>query len=1138
MDRVDVVVIEADELFSGDYLVERIHPVQGAEFDEIHPRVTSLFDLDDPETRRVEGHWMLGTLSTLDVVVDETTRCRVERLGETGGPVLLLTCEGEVRAFVETRPRLDPEAERLVHSAKRADLECLVAVSDARRRAVPETFGIVEREALIRELRSLQLQRRCVALVADADRSDALAAADLGIGLRRSGENPPWRADLVVDGPLERAGEVLEACGLARDVARQSVSLAEIGATMGVFLSLQGLESTNPGHVKLAVNTVALVALANGVRKVFELEGREPPPRRESTPWHALAVEEVLERLDTDRTGLSPEQVQARYEPPVPEPSNASQWGRAMGRELSNPLTPVLGAAAAVSAIVGSTGDAGLVTAVVLFNAAISGTERFRAEQALDALADSHVPEVRVRRRGRWRDLEADALVPGDVLHLEAGDIVPADCRIASARDLEVDESSLTGESVPVEKSADRTFAAALADRHSMVYAGTSIAGGEAEVVAVAVGSQTEARRGLDGRPLHHPETGIQARLRALTDVTVPAAGMAGVLLLVAGLVRQQDISRLADTGVGMAVAAVPEGLPLLATVAERATARRLSERDVLVRNPRSLEALARVDILCADKTGTLTEGRLELHRLDDGDRTVRLDGTLEAWQRRLLAIARRATPEARGADERQLPHPTDRAVVEGARRFGVDGEEDVGPFERLKTLPFQPRRGYCAVQIETSSGSRRLAMKGAPEVVLNKCDRRATDDGVEPLSPSERRRLEDRAERMAATGLRTLAVAERRADTPVDDWDEATTERMVFHGLLGLRDPPRPEARRAIERLREAGVEVLMITGDHRRTAEHVADELDLEADSVLTGPDLDRLDDDDLAEALSETSVIARTSPTQKGRIVEALQADDKVVAMTGDGANDAPAIRLAEVGMALGEKSTRATRDAADLVLADERLEAIVRAIGESRAMMEAVRDATSILTGGNFGEIGFTVLASLLSQEAPLNARQLLLVNLLTDVAPSMSIAVRTPTDDDLEAHLAGEMDGWLDAGLEHDIALRAVTTMGGATSAWGLSKGLGCDPARSSTVALLSLVGTQLAQTIAVDHPTRETLAAGLGSAMVLFGTVMTPGIGRFFRSRPVGPVGLAIAAGASTATTATSWLGRRLYRRWREWRDD
>jgi cation-transporting ATPase I len=993
----------------------------------------------------------------------------------------------------------------LVTAAQRGDVRVLVEVPPGQQ--VPSGAEGTELGSLTTAIVDAQAEGHVVALATAGDGAGSLVA-DIALGLTLPGRPVPWSSHLIgTDDPADVI-LLLEAILQARSVARESARLAAVGAGGAAILALG---STMPRRLQRAPSIVSLasaLSLVNGLRHAYDVARRPLPIRMDPTPWHALDVDVVLDRLGTRMSGLSTEAAGARFVPEPTPPPLPIAFGRAVAEELVNPLTPVLASGAAMSMMVGSIVDAVLVSGVVGANALVGGVQNLRSQRAVRALSRVHPTRVTVMRDAGAVEVLQHHVVQGDVIRLQAGEAVPADCRIITSSSLEVDESALTGESLPVTKRPDPVEASVLAERSSMLYAGSWIAAGEALAVVVATGDQTEAARAvlLAGEP---PVSGVEARLRSWTSRMIPIALLGGGAVIVNGFARGRPLRETLGAGVSLTVAAVPEGLPLLSTVAQMAAARRLSKRNVLVRNASAIEALGRVDVLCADKTGTLTEGRLSLRLVSDGT-TVVTGGGFDEARREVLATAKRATPMT--DDPSRLAHPTDRAVFEGAQENGAhrawtaDGE-----------LAFEPGRGYHAAT--GTIGSRRvLAMKGAPEVILPMCIRRRVDGREHDLDDAERAEIDEHVHALARRGLRVLAVADATLDHG-GPLDEAALPPMTFVGLLGLADPARRTASEAIGLLDRAGVRVLMITGDHSSTAEAIGVELGLvDGTSVVTGAQIDATPDEDLAALLESSAVFARVTPSHKVRIVRALQRDGHTVAMTGDGANDAPAIRLADVGIALGPNATPAARGAADIVVLDERIETIVDAIVEGRALWGAVRDAVAVLVGGNLGEIAFTVLGSLLTARPPLNARQLLLVNLLTDAAPALAIAARPPRAVSSEQLLHEGPDASLADALDRAIAWRAGTTAAATTVAWGLAGPL-VAPRRASTTALVTAVGTQLGQTILTSRRDPVVLLAGVGSAVILLGIVQTPGLSHVFGCTPLDPLALSIAG--TTATGAS-----------------
>ncbi len=1006
--------------------------------------------------------------------------------------------------------------ETVLSTARQAELTVHLAATDPRAWAGLGADGVLlGGDALGDSVRRLQTDGRVV-LVAHRGRARSLAIADVGVGLMKPGGSPPWGAHVIVRDDLAELCFLLGACKAARTTSSESVTLAMAAAGIGSFATAKGLLS-NARRVMRVVNLASLVSMANGLRLSLEAADRPVITPRDPTPWHQLEVDEVLARLGVSEQGLRARDILARHRPIRARPSPLVELGSAIARETMTPLTPLLAAGAGLSAVVGSLDDAALVASVVALNSIVGGVQRFGAERAVRALERQARISARVRRGGELRWVPQGELVLGDVLVLEAGDVVPADCRLVAAEGLEVDAASLTGESMPVERSTTPSKAAQIAERTSMVYEGTTIAAGRATAVVVAVGADTEVKRAA-ASGAQRSRGGVEARLEKLTSLTAPFAATAGLSLVGLGLLRGRRVDEVVGAGVSMAVAAVPEGLPLLATAAQLAAAKRLAEHGALIRDPKVLEALGRVSVMCVDKTGTMTEGRLRLALVSDGT-TVEDSAALGPMTRGIVGAALRASSSPVPAS---TVDAVDEAIQLAARQAGVAAQDGAAAFRPLADLAFAASRRYAVVLGETSTG-RVLSVKGAPEAVLALTDR---DERGAPLDGPSRRRLEAHAAELAARGLRVLAVAERELGPAREAAPPAVDERDVLglrlRGLIAFRDPIRREAPQLILDLARAGIRVVMITGDHARTADAIARELGLQGETV-TGADLDQWSDDVLDEHVRGIAVVARATPSQKVRLVRALQRRGATVAMTGDGANDAPAIRVADVGVALGERATAAARAAADLMLLDERIGTLVRAVAEGRALWSAVRDAVSILIGGNLGEIGFTLGAGLIDGRPPLNARQLLLVNLLTDVAPAMTIAIRPPTEEALQALAGRGPDASLGRGLYRDIALRSVLTATGAGAAWFGARLTGT-ATRARTVGMVALVGSQLGQTLVAGGRDTPVWLTCVGSAAVLGAIVQLPGLSQSFGCTPLGPIGWATAVGASAVVTGIAYL--------------
>lgn len=1060
----------------------------------------------------------------------------------------------------------------VVATARRAGHMVVLAGDSDMAAAVGADLRIDGGGRLADGIRDLQADGCGVLLVADGDPvcADALWSADVAVGLWEPGDDRgagapggdrgapgtgrarvvamtgratarrpsvppppsvPWSADVLV--ARADSWRVIEASATAHEVGRQSVALALLGAA-GASAVVFGRPDSE--RFSWAVNGAALVAMGNATRAAVSLGRREQPPVHDAAPaWHELDGDEVLRLLGSSLDGLSSREAAARVPPERRTPPPFLRLLTAVGEELANPLTPVLAGGAALSAVLGGVVDAGIVAAVTAANSLFGGLQRWRTEQAADSLAQAGDVTVHVRRNGGVPvPVGTRAVVEGDVLVLRAGDVVPADARILEADGVLADESSLTGESLPVLKSDEPTTASTVADRQSMLYGSTSIAAGEAVAVVVATGAATEAGAALTGE--RRTAGGVEARLTELTRRAIPVSLGAGAAVVAAALLRGRPIAPALSSGVSLAVAAVPEGLPLVATMAQLSAAQRLARQGALVRNHRAIEALGRVDVLCTDKTGTLTMGRLAVRAVSD----LLVDADLLALarsHRRVMAAALRATPEPE--EGRRLAHPTDASIVTAAEGAGVLDTEDHPAWVRTQELPFEPAQGFHAT---VGRIGRRLlvSVKGAPEVMLPRCSRVAVPGSrtrTEPLGAAAWAEVNRDIERLAHRGLRVLAVAEGSiaasalSDAGVED--DAVTG-LTLLGLVAIADPVRPEAASAVQGLQAAGVDVCMVTGDHPSTAEGIAVELGILGERrVMHGAELATLDDATLDGVIESVSVFARVTPADKVRIVQSFQRRGRVVAMTGDGANDAPAIRLADVGVAMGSRSTPAARQAADVIVTNDDIETIIAAIVEGRALWGSVRDALAILLGGNLGEITFMLAGAFLGGGAPLSTRQLLLVNLLTDVAPALAIATRPPARRQSEELLGEGPDRSLGRPLERAILGRAVVTALGATAAWAPARLTG-GPRRASTVALVALVGTQLAQTLTSGGRHPVVLAAGLGSAAVLVGIVQTPGLSQLFGCVPLDPLAWAqvgTAVGGATVVAVSRPVSASLWRR-------
>ncbi|CDO86321.1 CtpI [Mycobacterium triplex] len=1094
-----------------------------------------------------------------------------------------LMVDGECVGRVEVGWEVDPYAIPLLQTANRTGARVVlrhVAGTEDLTASVAATHP--PGTPLLTVVRELRVDRGPVLLItavhrdfASTDTLAALAIADVGVALDDPRAATPWTADIITGTDLADAVRILSAIPVARAASESAIHLAQGGTTLAGLLLVTGSDQERPSSPASfrrwlnPVNAAAATALVAGTFSAARVLRLPDPTPQPLTAWHALDPEIVYSRLAGGSRPLAVETLtpswrrrldDLSYSPPFAglrgPLHNLARLAAATRVELSDPLTPILAVGAAASAIVGSNIDALLVGGVMTANAITGGAQRLRAEAAAAELFAEQdqlvrrvaVPAVATTRRRleaaqratRTVTVSAKSLRPGDVIDLAAPEVVPADARLLVAEDLEVDESLLTGESLPVDKQVE-PVAVNDPERASMLFEGSTIVAGHARAIVVATGVNTAAHRAISAVADVETAAGVQARLRELTSKVLPLTLTGGAAVTALALLRRASLRQAVADGVAIAVAAVPEGLPLVATLSQLAAAQRLTSHGVLVRSPRTIEALGRVDTVCFDKTGTLTENRLRVlcampHDARPGDPFPEAEDPRSAA---VLRAAAWASPQPQ--DGQGHAHATDEAILTASSFLLTKNNSG---WQLLAEVPFESSRGYAAAIGTLSADADKpvLMLKGAPEVVLPRC--RFADPAA------DRAHAESVVRSLAERGLRVLAVARRPwpngtthdEDTDVDAVD-ATAHDLELLGYVGLADTARASSRPLIEALEAAGREVVLITGDHPITARAIARQLGLPADArVITGAELAGLDEDAAAKVVSNVQVFARVSPEQKVQIVAALQRCGRVTAMVGDGANDAAAIRMADVGIGVSGRGSSAARSAADIVLTDRDLSVLLDALVEGRSMWAGVRDAVTILVGGNVGEVLFTIIGTAFGQgRAPVGTRQLLLVNLLTDMFPALAVAVTSQyvepdeaeyeTEEQAEnaraAHRLAVLTGptpSLDAPLMRQIVTRGVVTAAGATAAWTIGRWTPGSERRTATMGLTALVTTQLAQTLLTRQHSPLVVATALGSAGVLVGIVQTPVVSQFFGCTPLGPIAWSGVMGATAGATAISWL--------------
>ncbi len=754
-----------------------------------------------------------------------------------------------------------------------------------------------------------------------------------------------------------------------------------------------------------------------------------PEQQIQSTRWHARQAEEALLELDSTTAGLTHEQAAQRllrYGPNrLDEAKPASVWQRVL-RHLNNVLLYVLIAAALVTGLMGHWVDTFVIIAVVVLNVAIGFVQEGKAEKALQAIRHLLAPHAVVLRDGRQQDIDAADLVPGDVVLLASGDSLPADVRLLQARNLRIDEAALTGESVPVDKQVDAVADdAAIGDRICMGYAGTLVTQGQARAVVVATGAATEI--GRIGRMLEAVEQGTTPLLRKMQDfgriLTLFILATGGLLFLFGTLVRGMGAGEMFMAAVGLSVAAIPEGLPAIMTITLAIGVQRMAARNAVIRRLPAVEALGSVTVICSDKTGTLTRNEMTVQEVICAGQSLDVEGAGYAPTGNLLlqgsavdaaALAAHSPAAAALVEAAALCNdaslhekeqhwvlagdPTEGALLTLAMKAGLSPTVVQVDRPRLDVIPFESEHRFMATLHACEAGSEVL-VKGAPERILAMCSQQLEADGVERAL--DEAHWHNQIEAQARAGRRVLAFARCRLGAGKQDLEHAdVASGLTLLGLVGIIDPPRDEAIRAVAQCRAAGIRVVMITGDHGVTASAIARQLGMGEDiKAITGPELELMDDTAMRQAVAEARVFARASPEHKLRLVRALQANGEVVAMTGDGVNDAPALKQADVGVAMGMKGTEAAKQAGAIVLADDNFASIAHAVEEGRTVYDNLRKTVTFLLPINGGESLSLLLAVLLGLALPITPVQVLWVNMVSSVALAMVLAFE-PTEADV------------------------------------------------------------------------------------------------------------------------------------------
>ncbi len=857
--------------------------------------------------------------------------------------------------------------------------------------------------------------------------------------------------------------------------------------------------------------------------------------------WYRLDVTQTFEQVDSQSEGLDEAEAQhrlTRYGPNQLEERKRRNPILAFLEQFTEVMVIVLLIAAVISFIVGETTDAIMILIIVILNSILGFSQEYRAERAMDALKQLAIPTVRVRRSGEVQEVESVDLVPGDIVLLEAGSRVPADGRLSRAINLRVEEAALTGESVPVEKHTRQIDQEniTVGDQTNMVFSGTTVTYGRAEAVVTGTGMDTELGRIADLlQTVTQERTPLQRRMGELGKwLAIGALAICAVVFGV-GVARGVEITEMFLTAISLAVAAVPEGLPAVVTIALALGAQRMVRRQALIRKLPAVETLGSVTTICSDKTGTLTENRMTVTALDVAGDSMQMSQLLRKAQPSLYrengqltspdrdfalllgggALCNDAilkTSEDTEGEYIAVGDPTEGALVVAAARIGLWKQDMETLMPRVAEAPFTSERKRMTTvhrlphDTECDGAVRCFAdalvdkpyvafAKGSVDELLSVCDRVWNDGEILPVDTQWSQRIRAANDGLAQDGMRVLGVAMRPMDEVPEEPSEADLENeLIFVGMTGMIDPPRPEVGQAVAECRTAGIRPVMITGDHPLTALHIAKQLGIVSDNgedsrVVSGTQLAEMDVDGLEEVVEDVSVYARVSPEHKVKIVEALRNKGHVVAMTGDGVNDAPALKRANIGVAMGITGTDVSKEAADMVLLDDNFATIVHAVEEGRTIYENIRKFVRYIISSNVGEIFVMLMAPLMGYSVPLTALQLLWINLITDGLPGLALGVEPTSPETMERPPHPPNESVLARGL--GVYLLWVGLLLGSVSLLALY--LGQDVLKTTawqTMVFTTLGLSQMGNALAVRSDRQLVYQLGLMTNPALVGAVV------------------------------------------------
>lgn len=825
-----------------------------------------------------------------------------------------------------------------------------------------------------------------------------------------------------------------------------------------------------------------------------------------SVQFHTLTPEEALTVLGSSRDGLGEEAIQRKTERygknQLKEGKKKSLLAKFL-EQFKDVMIIILLVASGIAGFMGEITDTIIILFVVLINATLGVLQESKAEKALEALKKMSAPYVKVKRRGAVQEIKAEDLVPGDIVYLEAGDNISADLRLLESFSLKIEEAALTGESVPSEKHVDaiEQKEVPLGDRKNMAYMGSSVTYGRGIGVVTATGMDTEVGK-IAGYLAQQDteETPLQQKLAELGKYLTVGILVIAVVIFTVGILRDRDPLEMLLTAVSLAVAAIPEGLPAIVTIVLALGVQRMSKSNAIIRKLPAVETLGCTDIICSDKTGTLTQNKMTVKEVyltesllpgdalpkDHGDAKMLLE---------IMVLCNDSKVGNQGGDQPQvIGDPTETALVSYGYTVGYEKPQLDTALPRVSELPFDSERKLMSTLHQDGQGILVLT-KGAPDVLLNRCTTMLVNGELRPIDQAALGKIQGANHQMAEKALRVLAMAFKRIPTiPANLNSQELESNLTFVGLVGMIDPPREEVKDAVKVCRQAGIRPIMITGDHRDTATAIAKELNIVSSEkeVMTGAELDKLSDEQLQKVIDQYSVYARVSPEHKVRIVTAWKSRGKVVAMTGDGVNDAPALKMADIGVGMGITGTDVTKSVSDMVLSDDNFSTIVLAIKEGRKIYNNIRKAIQFLLSANIGEVITLFVATMLNWTILLPIH-ILWINLVTDTFPALALGAEKAETDIMEQPPRDAKSSVFSDGVGFKIVYQGVLEAAITLFTYYLGLKMYAE-ATAITMAFATLGLIQLCHSFNVRSNTKSAFSKTLPSNPYLIGANLFSGL--------------------------------------------